>query len=357
MDRVSSYVKRGNGGASDATADGGPPSLSISNNSTKEPYEGVNKLQGMHKRVASALVHEIRGLARVYGVERLGFLTLTFGDHVTDIHEAQRRFNSLNTHVIKSRYERAICVVERSKSRRIHFHLVVVLPGDIRTGFDFQAIQRQDYRSANALLRSEWAFWRKTAPAYRFGRTELLPVKSCADGIAFYVGKYIAKHVRQRSADDKGARLVRYIGFKAGDRKASAVFGWVSPHAKLWRLKCRVMAAELGIESGDDMARLFGPHWAYKLQGAIIAQDVVSRQELAQIVAERQSYDEFRRWSHNVGGYVNLAAKADRESPGWQRKAVPPRQMGPDGRLVYVLRPLWRYGLPAPECCVARPEH
>ena len=32
---------------------------------------------------------------------------------------------------------------------RIHFHLVVVLEADIRTGFDFEALKRADYRSAS----------------------------------------------------------------------------------------------------------------------------------------------------------------------------------------------------------------
>ncbi len=86
--------------------------------------------------------------------------------------EAARRFNSLNTHVIRARYRRAIGVWERQASGRLHLHLVVVLDADIRSGFDFAAIAERDYRSANRSLRAEWAFWRVTAPKYGFGRTE-----------------------------------------------------------------------------------------------------------------------------------------------------------------------------------------
>jgi len=65
----------------------------------------------------------------------------------------------------------------------------------IRTGFNFAAVKRGDYRSASDYLRREWKFWWKTALKYVFGRTELLPIRKTADGVAKYVGKYIAKQL------------------------------------------------------------------------------------------------------------------------------------------------------------------
>jgi len=44
---------------------------------------------------------------------------------------------------------------------------------------------------------------------YRFGRTELLPVKTNSKGLARYVGKYIAKHIDSRLPEDKGYRPIR----------------------------------------------------------------------------------------------------------------------------------------------------
>jgi hypothetical protein len=76
----------------------------------------------------------------------------------------------------------------------------VVLDADIRTGLDFAAVAMRDYRTAPAALKSEWAFWRETAPRYGFGRTELLPIKSTAEGFSKYVGKYIAKQAIHRLA-------------------------------------------------------------------------------------------------------------------------------------------------------------
>ena len=209
-------------------------------------------------------------LAKEFGIERLGFLTLTFADPVLELKEANRRFNSLNTHILKARYCRAVVVPERQRSRRLHYHLLVVVDADIRTGVDFEAFKRRDYRSAGPALRAEWFFWRKTAPAYRFGRTELLPVRSTAEGIARYVGGYIGKHVRERAETDKGARLVRYLGYGPGQRKTSCRFGWNTDNGWLWRHKLASFATRNGARDTDDLAKIFGPRWAYDLQAQIL---------------------------------------------------------------------------------------
>jgi hypothetical protein len=244
-------------------------SLSMSHNST-EPDENLNRLTGSHMRMSYVIAHEIQHLAKIYGIDRLGFLTLTFADHVTQIREAQRRFNSLATHVLKARYERCIGVWERQQSRRLHIHLIVVLPSDIRSGFRFADLHekqgRARYASASKPLKSEWNFWRATAKRYRFGRTELLPVKSSADGIAFYVGKYLGKHIAQRVQGDKKARLVTFIGYKAGTRSASANFGWNNERAKLWRLKCAEFCRVNKFTGPAEIKRRFGPRWCYLLQ-------------------------------------------------------------------------------------------
>lgn len=224
--------------------------------------------------MAYVLASEIQWLARTYGIERVGFLTLTFADLVLDIKEAQRRFNNLNRRVLKARYSRAIGVVERQTSGRLHFHLLVVLNADIRTGFDFRAIERRDYRSANQVLRAEWAFWRKTAPKYGFGRTELLPVKSNADGIARYVGKYVSKHIGTRSREDKGARVVRFIGFRPGTRHAFSTFAWNTANGWLWRHKLAAWCKRHDLDTLDELRNIFGRRWAYLLQDDILGERV-----------------------------------------------------------------------------------
>jgi hypothetical protein len=214
-------------------------------------------------------------LAEEFGIERLGFLTLTFPDELSDIREASRRFNSLATNVLKKRYLRVIRVWERHKSGVLHAHCVVVLHADIRTGFNFADLKTQRgsarYRTACPFLRAEWAFWRsitnyngkrQDAP-YPFGRTELLPVKSTAEGIAYYVGGYIGKHMRQREWADRGVRLVSYLGFKKAGRRINTRFSWVTPNARLLRMKIATFAWMLGCEHFAEIRGLLGPRWLH----------------------------------------------------------------------------------------------
>jgi hypothetical protein len=282
--RVNQAAQRGPAGVvlADGSTDGrtDPKSLpclysnncteSLLDNGKDSALDKVNKLTGGHRRTAFVLAHEIIQAAGRFGIERVGFLTLTFADHVTRIDEAQKRFHSLSTHVLKPRYKRSIAVVERQKSRRIHFHLVVVANADIRTGANFDAFAMRDYRSANLALRSEWAFWRKTAPDYRFGRTELLPVKSTAEGIGRYVGKYVSKHIAGRELVDKGTRLVRFIGYQPGDRTASSRFFWNNVRGWLWRHKLGQWLADHKMTL-DQVEKIYGRRWAWFLQGEIYA--------------------------------------------------------------------------------------
>lgn len=230
-----------------------------------------------HKKSACALAWNVQFLAEKYGIERLGFLTLTFADNVLDPRIAQRRFHSLATGVLKKRYAEYIRVWERTKSGRIHYHLLVVLGSDIRTGFDFAGVANHDYRTANPQLRAEWAFWRSTAKTYGFGRTELLPVKSTAEGIARYVGKYISKHVAQREERDKGFRLVEY---SRGARSVSTRFAFNTTGSKYWRHKVALFCAFLSLRAGycvtfGDLKDVLGPNWAYLYRKHIAALPVV----------------------------------------------------------------------------------
>ena len=224
-------------------------------------------LIGPRKKVALALSWNVASMCKKWGIERVGFLTLTFADHVLDAKEAQRRFNSLATNVLRKRYPAHIAVLERQKSGRIHYHLLVVLPDDIRTGIDFDAIASGDYKTANKALRLEWAFWRKTSPVYGFGRTELLPIKSDADAMGQYVGKYIAKGHACRTEADKGVRLVRYSG---GARMATCKFSELTQGPTEWRAKVCTFVRQMSaayphrrIEDMDDLAFHFGKRWAY----------------------------------------------------------------------------------------------
>lgn len=246
-----------------------------SNISTETPLGKLPRLSTQHRKSAFVLKESVQLLADRYGIETLGFLTLTFAQHITCPREAQRRYNSLISHVINPRYGDYVGVMERQKSGRIHYHLLVPVGSDIRTGFDFSAIAQQDYTSASAALRSEWAFWRSTARKYRFGRTELLPVKSTIEAMAKYVGKYISKHIEARTPEDKGVRLVRYSN---GARAGTTRFQFQSQGSAEWRRKLATFAQivqdshpEEKITQLSDLTRVLGKRWAYRHREYILA--------------------------------------------------------------------------------------
>ncbi|MCH6879610.1 hypothetical protein BEC72_24115 [Escherichia coli] len=225
------------------------------------------------KKSASALAWNVQHFVDTYGLSNVGFLTLTFRDHVTDPKEAQRRFNSLKSNVLASRYRAYIRVMEPMKSGRIHYHLLVALDSDIRTGFDFVAVKNQDYSTANKAIRAEWSFWRKTAPKYRFGRTELMPVRSNSEGIGRYVGKYISKGIESRTEQFKGTRLVEYSR-KA--KIASTRFQFVTEGSAEWRRKLAIFVHYIADNTGcepsfEGLRRVLGARWSYHWREFILS--------------------------------------------------------------------------------------
>ena len=237
--------------------------------------EQICSLSTSSRKSAFILRDSVAQMAEKYGINNIGFLTLTFADHVICHREAQKRLNSLISNVIKKKYPDYIGCVERQKSGRIHYHLLLAMPCDIRTGFDFDAAKKRDYKSANDNLRKEWSFWRKKSKAYRFGRTEILPVKTNMEAMAKYVGKYISKHMEERHLSDKGARLVRY---SRGARAGTTRFMFVSPGSKHWRVKvaafCQLLEKSFpdrNIKTMDDLTEQFGPKWAYNNRAFILA--------------------------------------------------------------------------------------
>lgn len=243
-----------------------------SHNSTEGCAPAAPEFPASARRTAYALQQNVTAMCEEVGLERVGFLTLTHAEHILCPRESQRRYNSFLTHVLRRRYGRVIRVLERQKSGRIHYHLLVALGDDIRSSCDLAAFERRDYRTAPPALRREWAYLRSTAKAYGFGRTELLPVKSTGEAIGRYVGKYIGKHIEQRELRDKGVRLVSYTGAKV----ACTRFAWVGGNASRWRRQLAAFVQMLYESeaitepSTSAMAKRFGPRWAYHWRDQIM---------------------------------------------------------------------------------------
>lgn len=257
--------------------------------------ENHSSLPGPKKKQAQALSQNIKWLAESFGIERVGFLTLTCGDQtpegfkkISARREASRRFNSLLTHIIRRRYQCGVVVTERHKDGGIHFHLVVATGRDIRGDIDFEAVfprdgSRGDYSTANNALKLEWKFWRERAESYGFGRCQMQPARSNGEALGFYVAKYISKSWEVRCDDDRGGRLVRYFGNwrKQGEDtnpRTGKPFRFAPPHyaahatltpwARAWRECARQVAARLAVEgfniTQENVARHAGSRWSWR---------------------------------------------------------------------------------------------
>ena len=235
---------------------------------------GTNKLSTNHKKTAFILGESVSIFCDRHKITHVGFLTLTFPITLRDPKVAQKRLHSFLTHILTPRYKNHISVFERQESGSIHYHFLVSLAQDIKTGIDFEQLEKRNYKSANKYLKSEWKFLRDTAPKYGFGRTELLPVKTNQEAMAKYIGKYIAKHLEVREYQDKGIKLVRYSdGARIGNNR----FNFISEGSKLWRLKLREFATHVEdhiphaiVNSPLDFKKYLGPSWAYKNRDYIL---------------------------------------------------------------------------------------
>jgi len=243
-----------------------------------------------------ALKENIRIAVERWGIGHLAFFTPTFVKPVYSAKLAQARMNSLLTHVIRPRYgNRYLAVFERHESGAIHFHFVVYVKKDIRTGFDwskadaaYQAQKNRDFVAARNFwsaaaagavngdfLREEWKFWREVRKRYRWlGRCEMLPIRSTAEAVAKYTGGYIAKHMQHRREEDKGVNLVRY-----GNEMhwVNSRIAFVSPKARLWREKLKMFAFQNGCGSMEALKRKFGIRWAFHCAAAIQSMPLLIR--------------------------------------------------------------------------------
>ena len=256
---------------------------------------------GKAQRLARLRVElEIQGMCVRHGVGFIGFLTFTFADDVRTIAEAQKRFHSLFSGAMAGRYREWVCVVQRHKDNRIHFHLVIAMREDIRRGFNFAQVKARDYSSASAYLKAEWAFLRSVMPEYSFGRHELLPVR-IADGFGRYVARYVGRTENTRQ-DEKGARLVRFS--KGFTRCVCGPFSKCDVIETRARERLPFIREWLGFRDRDHMEIEIGPRWKYHLARLMYCSTPTFFHVMTQVRASLRLYggpmfvvaDEFARW-------------------------------------------------------------
>lgn len=232
-------------------------------------------LSPYQKKQAHTLYANVEKLVSMApSVGHVGFFTLTTKDNVTDKAEFSRRWNSMRTHYWSGNpnFGHWIGCYEQQKRGAWHLHILVILPYDIRQGVDFAELEEGRYRSASPYLRSVWRELRGACLRYGFGRHELLPVKSNAEAMARYVGKYVSKHIGQRDEEAQGKRLVTS---SQGWVKNSVRFAWNTTGAKEWRRKVALFAAYAGVNGFAGLYYKLGPNWAWKHLETIVNIDEI----------------------------------------------------------------------------------
>jgi hypothetical protein len=206
-----------------------------------------------------------------FGADRCGLWTSTPGEtdllgqfqKVLDWREASRRWDSLNSNVVRRRpWTQWGGVMQRHKDGGVHYHFFVVHKENIRGEIDFDAVKRGNYRSAPPALRKEWEFWRRTAPRYGFGRVEFLPVRY-VEGVGRYLARYLRREIGRRRECDSHAQLFRFS--RSWQRVVLGDACWCDRRA----LRARQNAAELGAKlwgSEERMIADLGEHWRWKLR-------------------------------------------------------------------------------------------
>lgn len=281
--------KAGQGRGDDARSAAPPAACGLpclsSNNSTRQ----APKLTPYQRKNAFILKENLEAMVAKYGIEKVGFLTLTFPRDLT-LREANKRFDSFASHVLGDRVECWVNVREFTGIMRPHMHLCVAVDQDIRSGFNWEAylemarLSRSAARRTHAArirelsrslnpspaLQALWRDLRHYLPRYQFGRHELIPIRKTSSALALYVGGYIRKSIEQRPAAAKGARLISYSqDFER--RVVGHAWQWNTPMTWLWRRRLEAFAKFHGIGDYSGLSQAFGPRWAWWFRDVIEA--------------------------------------------------------------------------------------
>lgn len=251
---------------------------------------------GSHRKTAYALKENVGSIVREAGVQNCVFFTPTLANKdgsPPDPTRAQACWRKMEKIIGEEFPGGGVRILERGgRTLRLHYHVLLDVKCDVRTGYDFQGSRAAQERSK----RAKWALHPSAnenlvkvegtlrAVARRAGFGQIFhcePVRSETEAIKAYLSKYICKHVGQRLVADKGRRLVGYFGDAVGHRDLPSAtafaFGgslvervngqrrpnWRNGFAWLWRQKAGKYFKRLGIDSMDTAKEKFGPKWAH----------------------------------------------------------------------------------------------
>jgi hypothetical protein len=284
---IGEYIGQGTG---ESTGGGGPvsvdlPHLTISHNDENADNGNLNKLLGSSKKSAEALYQQILAYGNKFGVEKLAFLTVTFAGEAPTMEYAMKCFKVFLNSFLRRRYVAGVRVTERGdKKGRLHFHIVVVMDQDVRTGFDFSKTNyKGENPTASPYFQVEHEAIKAALAKYGFGPVHWFePAKESLEALARYVAAYVAKNISKRLPGDKKARLWGCWGDVP--RACSCQFARVTPNRWLWGQKVKIWAASHGFMEGegrgqsfdvmDRLKEVFGARWCFHFQKDILAVDI-----------------------------------------------------------------------------------
>ena len=222
------------------------------------------------RKQAHCVRENVERFVREIGINNIGFLALTFPDNLMDPRQAYQRFRSFNNNFFSKSefFGEWLCVKERQKRGAWHYHLLVDCKADIRTGFNWTKFYSKDYSEVSPYLRQIWATLREVLPRYGFGRHELTPIRTNAQGISTYMAKYLFKNFHNRLPEDKGLKL-----YTSSSKMGSSVpkFSWLTDNSKQWRKNVKFLA-NFVLRSDDyySLQDAYGKKWAFHMRDSII---------------------------------------------------------------------------------------
>ncbi len=263
--------------------------------------KAANLLTNYHKKQAHTLMSNVkRFFCLIPSTSHALFLTLTFKDHITDFKEASRRFNSMAKHLFKESGLYGVHWIrsaERQKSGRMHYHLLIETKKEVSSGWDWSGYQegmkakkegktfavvnalcKKTYVTRNAALKEIWDANTLAMANYGFGVSSALPIRSNEEAVAFYIGKYVSKHVGAREKRDLGMRLITY---SQGWGKNSMKISWYNKNSIEWRRKTekfiRYTIGSTGKSARDHhrMSQIHGKRWVWKFREEIFDIDFI----------------------------------------------------------------------------------
>ena len=267
--------------------------LYLYSNNTTENLSSYLLFSPYHKKQAEVIYQNVARFISQIGIEKVGFLTLTFPDNVKCHKEAYRRFNIMRAKLLNVLFgSEWLCVKELQVRGAWHFHILVNCLQDVRTGLNWDEIhppkgKRPKYTSASPFLRSLWKELRENLPKYKFGRSELLPIRSTAEGCGRYMGKYLSKHnlskvMTREPSKYKGVRL---FSSSKGFPTSTPKFSWNTEGGKEWRRKLAKFCDLVGIKNHSYIHLVFGEKWAYSLLEYITQVDTLTPPEIYRIAS------------------------------------------------------------------------